>query len=59
VTVRLTSTAKDGIDERRVVPFVDLVGLGPGQYTLPVRIEPAQEFTVSTVSPVAVSVRIH
>ena len=58
VTVRLTPGAKDGIDERQVVPFVDLVGLGPGQYTLPVRIEPASEFTVSTVSPAAVSVRI-
>lgn len=58
VSIRLTATAKDGLDERRVVPFVDLVGLGPGQYTLPVRVEPAPEFTVTSVSPAAVSVRI-
>ena len=58
VTIRLMPGAKDGFDERRVVPFVDLVGLGPGQYTLPVRIEPAPEFTVTSVSPAAVSVRI-
>lgn len=58
VTIHLTAAAKDGIDERRVVPFVDLVGLGPGQYTLPVRIEPAPEFAVTSVSPAAVSVRI-
>lgn len=58
VSIRLAASAKDGIDERRVVPFVDLVGLGPGQYTLPVRVEPAPEFTVTSVSPAAVSVRI-
>jgi YbbR domain-containing protein len=58
VSIRLTASAKDGIDERRVAPFVDLVGLGPGQYTLPVRVEPAPEFTVTSVSPAAVSVRI-
>ena len=58
VTIRLMPGVKDGFDERRVVPFVDLVGLGPGQYTLPVRIEPASEFTVTNVSPAAVSVRI-
>lgn len=58
VSIRLSAGVKDGIDERRVVPFVDLVGLGPGQYTLPVRVEPAQEFTVTSVSPAAVSVRI-
>lgn len=58
VSIRLTASAKDGFDERRVVPFVDLVGLGPGQYTLPVRVEPASEFTVTNVSPAAVSVRI-
>jgi YbbR domain-containing protein len=58
VTVRLSGSVKDGFDERHVVPFVDLVGLGPGQYTLPVRIEPASEFTVTSVSPAAVSVRI-
>ncbi|HKW00680.1 MAG TPA: CdaR family protein [Vicinamibacterales bacterium] len=58
VSIRLSAGVKDGIDERRVVPFVDLVGLGPGEYTLPVRVEPAPEFTVTNVSPAAVSVRI-
>jgi YbbR domain-containing protein len=58
VTVRGASGSAAAVDERRVVPFVDLIGLGPGQYTLPVRIEPAQEFTVNSITPAAVSVRI-
>ncbi len=58
VTIRAIFGSATAIDERRVVPFVDLIGLGPGQYTLPVRIEPAQEFTVNSISPAAVSVRI-
>jgi YbbR domain-containing protein len=59
VTVR-TSTGPSGvIDERRVAPYVDLVGLGPGQYTLPVRVDPAPEFSVTAISPAAVQVQIH
>ena len=58
MSIRLAASAQDGLDERRVVPFVDVAGLGPGQYTLPVRVEPAPEFTVTSVSPAAVSVRI-
>jgi hypothetical protein len=58
VTLRISAALPAGIDERRVVPYVDLVGLGPGQYTLPVRVDPAPEFSVTAISPAAVSVQI-
>jgi len=58
VTLRISAGLSGGIDERRVVPYVDLVGLGPGQYTLPVRVDPAPEFSVTAISPAAVSVQI-
>jgi hypothetical protein len=41
-----------------VAPFVDLVGLGPGLYTLPVRADSGPDFSVSAINPTAVSVRI-
>jgi YbbR domain-containing protein len=58
VTLRISAGLPAGVDERRVVPYVDLVGLGPGQYTLPVRVDPAPEFSVTAISPTAVSVQI-
>lgn len=57
VTVRLASGDRT-FDEHRVAPFVDLVGLGPGLYTLPVRADSGPDFTVSAIAPTAVSVRI-
>jgi hypothetical protein len=38
--------------------FVDLAGLGPGRYNLPVRVEPAQNLEVLHTDPTTVSVRI-
>ena len=38
--------------------FVDLAGLGPGQYTLRVQIDPTQRFGVSTAEPAVVQVTI-
>jgi YbbR domain-containing protein len=58
VTLRVANALHGGVDEQRVVPYVDLIGLGPGQYTLPVRVDSGPEFTVSAISPAAVSVRI-
>ncbi|MFI5178971.1 MAG: YbbR-like domain-containing protein [Vicinamibacterales bacterium] len=58
-SVAITVHARAGaFDEHGVAPYVDLVGLGPGQYTLPVRVDAGPDFTVSAISPSAVSVRI-
>ena len=46
------------IDASQVVAYVDLAGLGPGRYNLPVRIDPSRAFGVSRVEPAVVEVRI-
>lgn len=38
--------------------YVDLAGLGPGRYNLPVRVEPPQGFEVLQIDPATVRVRI-
>jgi YbbR domain-containing protein len=38
--------------------FVDLAGLGPGQYNLSVRVEPGEGFAIVSTSPSAVEVRV-
>jgi hypothetical protein len=38
--------------------YVDLAGLGPGRYNLPVRVEPPPDFEVLQTDPATVSVRI-
>ena len=42
----------------QVAVFVDLVGLGPGQYTLPVHVDTPAAVDVSKVVPANVEVRI-
>lgn len=46
------------LDASQVVAYVDLAGLGPGRYNLPVRIDPSRAFGVSRVEPAVVEVRI-
>jgi len=41
-----------------VIVFVDLAGLGPGQYNLPVRVDPPSAFGVTGLEPATVAVRI-
>jgi hypothetical protein len=41
-----------------IVAFVDLAGLGPGQYNLQVQFDPTQSFGVSTSEPANVQVTI-
>jgi hypothetical protein len=58
VTIRgqregLAAVRADAIDA-----FVDLTGLGPGQYNLRVQVDPSQIFGVATVTPGNVSVII-
>jgi hypothetical protein len=48
----------DGLAAGDVAAFVDLAGLGPGRYNLPVRVEPAQNIEVLRTDPATVRVRI-
>ncbi len=60
VTV-LTKGRKEVLDELRadaVGAFVDLAGLGPGRYNLPVRVAPPQDYEVLRIQPARVRVRV-
>lgn len=50
---RLGTLGSDG-----VTAFVDLAGLGPGRYNLPVRVDPSPDFGVSRIEPAAAVVRV-
>jgi len=50
---RLGSLGPDG-----VTAFVDLAGLGPGRYNLPVRVDQSSDFGVSGIEPPTAVVRI-
>ena len=58
VAVRGVRDALTQIDPSSIVAFVDLAGLGPGRYNLPVRIDPSRAFGVSRIEPSVVEVRI-
>lgn len=58
VTVRGQRAALDSIGAEIIDAFVDLAGLGPGQYTLRVQFDPTQSFGVSTAEPATVQVTI-
>lgn len=58
VAVRGGREALAQINASEVVAFVDLAGLGPGRYNLPVRIDPSRAFGVSRIEPAVVEVRI-
>ncbi|HXG57264.1 MAG TPA: CdaR family protein [Vicinamibacterales bacterium] len=58
VTVRGRRPALDSIRTETFDAFVDLAGLGPGQYNLRVQIDPTQNFGVSSTDPDVVHVII-
>lgn len=58
VTVRGGRDAVAKLTPDRVSAFVDLSGLGPGQYPLPIRVEPSDEVGVADVRPASATVRI-
>jgi YbbR domain-containing protein len=64
VTARVTVAVRGGrdalaqLEASSIVAFVDLAGLGPGRYNLPVRIDPSRAFGVSRIEPPVVEVRI-
>ena len=58
LSVRGRREALSGVDANSVDAFVDLAGLGPGQYNLRVQVDPSQHFGVSDINPAVVSVTL-
>jgi len=58
VTVRGKRQALDAIRAEAIDAFVDVAGLGPGQYNLRVQVDPTQNFGVSSTDPAVVHVTI-
>jgi hypothetical protein len=57
VTVRCPAVALSRLPAAALVPFVDLGGLGPGDYTRPVHVDPVANCTAA-ITPATVAVRI-
>ena len=58
VFVRGRREALVSLDASQIVAFVDLAGLRPGRYNLPVRIDPSRAFGVSRIEPAVVEIVI-
>ena len=58
VRVRGTTEAVSQIRESSVVAYVDLEGVGPGDYGLPVRLEPTANVGVDQLDPTIVSIHV-
>jgi YbbR domain-containing protein len=58
VVVRGQQAALESMRAETLDAFVDLAGLGPGQYNLRVQFDPTQSFGVSTAEPAVVQVTI-
>lgn len=58
LSVRGRREALSGVDANTVDAFVDLAGLGPGQYNLRVQADPSQHFGVVEINPAVVGVTL-
>ena len=58
VAVRGGRDTLAALDPSQIAAYVDLAGLRPGRYNLPVRVEPSRLFGVSRVEPAVVEVTI-
>jgi YbbR domain-containing protein len=58
VRVRGSRESLSGLPAETVVAFVDVSGLGPGSYSLPVQVEPSRLFGVAGVEPPLVQVDV-
>lgn len=58
ISVRGSREALASLDGSQIAAYVDLAGLRPGRYNLPVRIDPSRAFGVSRIEPPVVEVRI-
>jgi YbbR domain-containing protein len=58
LSVRGRREALTGVGKDTVDAFVDLTGLGPGQYSLRVQVDPSEHFGVAEISPEVVVITI-
>jgi YbbR domain-containing protein len=58
LTLRGDRDALNRLDADEMVAFVDLAGLGPGQYPLTVRVDSSLDVGVTRIEPTSVQVRI-
>lgn len=58
VAVRGSRQALAALDPGGVKAFVDLAGLRPGRYNLPVRVDPSRDFGMSRIEPAVVEIVI-
>jgi hypothetical protein len=58
LSIRGRREALAGVETDTVYAFVDLTGLGPGQYTLRVQVDPSQHFGVTDITPTVVAVTL-
>lgn len=58
VTIRGGHQALSRVADRPLVPYVDLVRLGPGRYNLPVHVDAHADYVVTAIEPSTVTVRI-
>ena len=58
ITVRGSREELGTLQDNQVTALVDLTGLGPGQYKLPVHVDTPASLFVSKVVPLTVEVRI-
>lgn len=58
VTLRGSRESLGGLSETQVAAWVDVNGLGPGQYRLPVHVDTPMMLDVAKVAPDTVEVRI-
>jgi voltage-gated potassium channel Kch len=58
IVVRGSREGLARLDADEVVPFVDLKGLGAGEYALTVHVDPVADANVARVAPETVQVRL-
>jgi YbbR domain-containing protein len=58
VVVRGPQDVVEALRPDAIAAFVDLAGLGPGRYNLPVQVDPAQDVVVVRTEPATVQVRV-
>jgi YbbR domain-containing protein len=58
VEVKGPASLLGGLQPDSIVAFVDLAGLGPGRYNLPVQVERSRSFEIVRTLPARVSIRI-
>lgn len=58
ITVKGTRTALQGLTPERFAAFVDLAGLGPGRYNLPIQVEPPPNVKIAGIEPALVAVQV-